>query len=89
MMKHDKMHWRCCWMPIIGGGFWVLAVLSLIFAWVAKDTVFLGYSGLGWYWNALVLGVLAIPLKLKSGWCRKHGDGCGGGMCGMPGHNHE
>lgn len=77
-VKHDKMHWRCCWQPLTGTVIWLLALLALIFAWVAKDTVFLGYTGLGWYWNALVLGVLAIPLRLKDNWCKEHGDGhCG------------
>lgn len=88
-MKHDKMHWRCCGRPFFGNLIWLLALLALIFAWVAKDSVFLGYSGLGWYWNALVLGILAIPLKLKGGWCKNHGEGCGGGMCGMPEHEHK
>lgn len=88
-MKHDKMHWRCCWKPMLGILFWLGAFVSLVCAWYARDAVFWGYSGLGWYWNALVLGILAIPLKMKHGWCKNHGDACGGGMCGMPDHNHN
>ena len=83
--KHDTMHWLCCWRPLSGIILWVAAAICLIFAWVAKDTVYLGYSGLGWYWNALVLGVLAIPMHSRRGWCKSHGSECGGGYCGMPG----
>ena len=73
------MHWRCCWRPVLGIILWVLSALSVIFAWIAvgKQTTVLGYPDLLWYWNALVLGVLAIPMKAKSGWCRSHGEGCG------------
>ena len=69
---------------MLGALLWIAAFLSLVFAWYARDGVFLGYSGLGWYWNALVLGILALPLKMRGGWCKRHGDVCGGGDCGMP-----
>lgn len=85
-MKHDKMHWRCCWMPMLGIILWVLSAVSVILAWVAiwKQALVLGYEPIAWYWNALVLGVLAIPMKSHGGWCKSHGDSCGGGTCGIP-----
>ena len=54
---------------IVGKILWILAALAFIFAWVTilrgaplgpLDPLFL-------LWNALVLGVLAIPLKLGGG----------------------
>ena len=83
-MKHDKMHWRCCWKPMLGLLLWVAAAFSVVMAWLSRGAPLLGYNDVGWYMNAVVLALLAIPMKLGGGWCGKHGDTCGGGMCGTP-----
>lgn len=66
-----------CW-HLVGGLFWAAAFLCLIFAWVgtSKGGAFSGVEVNTWYLNALVLGVLAVPLKLKG-----HGEGCACGVC--------
>ncbi|MEK9170072.1 MAG: hypothetical protein AAB674_00285 [Patescibacteria group bacterium] len=67
------MFCRCGWKSWLGTGLWCLAVLALVLAWVAvfkRDLVF-GLEPLAWYWNALVVGVLALPLK----------DNCASGSC--------
>lgn len=86
-MKHDKIHWRCCWLPLLGLFLWFAAAVSLVLAWVAvsRKAPVLGYADIGWYLNAIVLSLLAIPLKLKRGWCKMHGGSCGSGDCGMHG----
>ena len=45
---------------------WLAAAVSLALSWYAIWTrgVVLGLDPLAWYWNALVLAVLAIPVKL-------------------------
>jgi len=67
----DKKHFKCwCWKAL-----WGLGVLSFIFAWVAgMQGQVLGYPNAVWFWNALVFGVLAIPIKLDCKNC---------GICGM------
>ncbi len=56
--------------------FWVAGVLCLLLAWesVREKGLVLGLEPLAWYWNALVLGVLAMG--------GKGGHGCG--SCAMP-----
>lgn len=60
-------HWKCrIWKAL-----WGLGALSLILAWVSvgiRGTV-LGLDPLAWYWNALVLVVLSIPIKLDCHSC--------------------
>jgi len=76
-MSHDKHGWNCaCW-HWVGGLFWLAALVALVCAWVStsKGVPVWGLDQNQWYGNALILGVLAIPLKLKG-----HGMGCG--TCG-------
>ena len=64
--KHDKMHWGCCWMPVLGKILWVLAFLELIGALIAyyNGGDFLNVMGQTWLWFALVKGVLAQGAKM-------------------------
>ena len=63
--QHDKMHWGCCWMPMLGKILWVLAFLEMIGGvlafWMGGD--FLTVAGMTWLWFSLVKGVLAIGAK--------------------------
>lgn len=65
--KHDKMHWGCCWMPMLGKGLWVLSFLALVGGLLAlwRGGEFMGVSVMTWYWNALVGGVLALGAKMS------------------------
>ncbi|MDP3769692.1 MAG: hypothetical protein Q8R40_02005 [bacterium] len=58
----DKKHCKC----LLWKGLWALGLITLILAWVSNYTqaALLGYGALAWFWTALVLGVLAIPIKL-------------------------
>ncbi len=80
---HDKMHWHCCWMPMMSKLLWVLGLLDLIAGGIAywKGGEFYGIAGQTWLWFALVKGVLATGAKGKG----HHGCGgsCGGNC--MPG----
>ena len=62
---HSKLHWGCCVKPVLSMVFWAAGVLSLVMAWVAvwQRGLVLGLEPLAWYWNALVLGVLATGAK--------------------------
>lgn len=84
----DKLHWQCCMRPKCGKLFWLVALIALILAWVAtfKGTVW-GLDAMHWYWDALVLGVLALGLKMAShrGCGHVAKDGCGGGEGGCGG----
>lgn len=53
------------WNSLVGFIFWVLAVLSFVLALVAvvKKNLILGIEPLAWYWNSLVLGVLALGAR--------------------------
>ncbi len=76
MMNHSKMHWACCWKPMLGVVLWTLGMLALVLAWVSiwRQNLVFGLEPLAWFWNALVLGVLALGCK---------GHGCRGGhSCG-------
>ena len=58
---------------------WGLSALCVLLAWYtnfAQSTV-ATMGALAWFWNALVLGVLAIPIKLDCHNCAT----CGGGVC--------
>ena len=50
----------------IGKVLWLLSVLSLLIAWFALsgDGIAFGLDTMSWYWNALIFGVLALPLKI-------------------------
>ncbi|MDE2001171.1 MAG: hypothetical protein KGI60_01225 [Patescibacteria group bacterium] len=75
-MMHSKWHWACCWMPVLKKVLWAAAALSLVLAWVSvyRQNLVFGLEPLAWYWNALVMGVLAM-----GGW----GKHCHGGSCEM------
>lgn len=65
-------NWKC----LVGWSLWGLAALAVVLALVAvfmRDLVF-GLEPLAWYWNALVLGVLAQPMlkKCSCGSCSDH-----------------
>lgn len=59
-------HWYCLVRKALGQILWIAAALSLISAWTVMRTkaLVLGLPDLVWYWNALVLGVLAAGIKL-------------------------
>ncbi len=68
-----------CWY-ILGVLLWFAALVSLVFAWVATSNgMIFGFEASTWYAHALILGVLAIPLKLK-----RHAMDCNCGMCEEP-----
>jgi hypothetical protein len=73
--RHDKMHWGCCWMPIMGKGLWILSFLALLGGLLAnwQGGEFMNVSVMTWYWNALVGGVLAGGAKSAyHHWCQMH-----------------
>ena len=64
-----------CW---VWKGLWALAAIAFILAWVSvlrRATIF-NMDPLFLLWNALVLGVLSIPVKLDCHSC---------GVCGVKG----
>ncbi len=64
--KHLK-----CWLWKL---LWVLGALSLVLAWVAGvNGQVLQLPGIVWFFNALVFGILAVPIKLDCHSC----DTCG------------
>lgn len=63
MSKHMK-----CW---LWKGMWAFAALSFVLAWVSviiKAPIW-QFDPLFLFWNALVLGVLATPIKLDCSSC--------------------
>ena len=62
----DRTHFKCrLWKAL-----WGLSALSLILAWVAaRSGSVWGYGMEHWFWDALILGVLAIPIKLDCHSC--------------------
>lgn len=68
-----KQHYKC-W---IWKALWILSLASFVVALVGaygRQAVF-GLEPLAWFWNALVLGVLAVPVKLDCHNC---------GVCQVP-----
>lgn len=45
---------------------WTAGALSLVTAWAAvwRQGLVLGLEPLAWYWNALVLTALSVPVKM-------------------------
>ncbi|OHA04384.1 MAG: hypothetical protein A2934_04735 [Candidatus Sungbacteria bacterium RIFCSPLOWO2_01_FULL_47_10] len=43
---------------------WFASFAALVSAWLSEGGFFWGRSSFQWYWDALVLGVLAIGLKI-------------------------
>ena len=75
---HGKWHISCCIKPLLGKVLWLLSAAALVLAWVASASA----NGMVFqipvahlFWDALILGVLAIGLK---------GHGYGHGMQCMP-----
>lgn len=78
--QHDKMHWTCCWKPMLGVALWVVGLLSFLGGLLAlwMGGAFLDVTVMTWYWTALVSGVLAAAKSKGNHGC---GGGCGGGVC--------
>lgn len=77
-MKDDhKCGMHCsCWY-FLGALLWLAAIFTLVCAWIAGESgQTFGVSASTWYANALIFGVLAIPLKLK-----RHAADCGCQTC--------
>jgi hypothetical protein len=80
MKNHAKCGWGCeCWY-VFGLLLWVAAIIALVYAWVAtvRGSI-LGEQAEFWFWNALILGVLAVPLRARSG--NGTCGSCGGSGC--------
>ncbi|HEY4478930.1 MAG TPA: hypothetical protein VI981_01050 [Candidatus Paceibacterota bacterium] len=66
----NRKHLKCTLWKLL----WTLGVLSLIAAWVSSQSdPVLEFEWSFWFWNALVFGVLAVPIKLDCHSC----DVCG------------
>jgi len=68
-----KRHYKCWLWKIL----WLLSLVSFVLALVGAygRQVVLGLEPLAWFWNALVLGVLAMPIKMDCSDC---------GVCAVP-----
>ncbi|MBI1957419.1 MAG: hypothetical protein HYS44_03115 [Candidatus Niyogibacteria bacterium] len=54
-------HWKCWLWKLL----WLAGVVSLVLAWIAmKQGPVFKVEALAWFWNALVFGVLALPIKM-------------------------
>ena len=75
--KGMNLHWGCCWVPMLGGLCWVIAILSAVYGWMEMRG---GADATGWYWNALAFGVIALYARGKKlGSCKM---ACGEHKCG-------
>ena len=62
----DRRHLKC----LLWKTLWGLSVIALISAWVAtRNGQVWGLNAEHLFWDALVLGVLAIPIKLDCHSC--------------------
>lgn len=63
-----KKHLIKCW---IWKGLWVLSVVAFVLAWVSvlRKAPIGQFDPLFLFWNALILGVLAVPVKLDCKTC--------------------
>lgn len=59
-----KIHYKCCLLPLLGALLWLASAISLGMAWYAGYGFVWNRDAVHWYWDALILGVLAIGLKL-------------------------
>ena len=69
MMKTHGAHKRYHW---LGAALWLLSLLAFVFAWIASFRTagtFLGLPVAHLYWDALILGVLALGVKVKNVTC--------------------
>ena len=80
MINHSKCGWACaCWY-VLGIILWIAALVSLVYAWVATlQGSLLGQHASFWFGTAMVLAVLAVPLRLQGSDCGC--EGCSGGVC--------
>ncbi|OGZ99449.1 MAG: hypothetical protein A3G49_00535 [Candidatus Sungbacteria bacterium RIFCSPLOWO2_12_FULL_41_11] len=51
-------------MPLAGIILWLASSAALILAWLSGNGFMLGRNSVQWYWDALILGVLAVGSKL-------------------------
>ena len=51
-------------MPLAGIILWLASATTLVFAWLSGNGFMLGRNSTQWYWDALVLGILAVGAKL-------------------------
>jgi len=63
----DRRHLKC----LLWKGLWLISLVSLVVAWygVGGNKVVLGLNSLGWFWNAVIFGILAVPVKLDCRAC--------------------
>ena len=68
----EKQHIKCWLWKVL----WALCAISLVLAWMSgiNGMMFNLPAGI-WFWTALVLGVLAIPIKLDCHSCNTCGIG--------------
>lgn len=77
-MKMGK-HLIKCWLWKV---LWVLAAVAFVLAWVSviRQAPIGQFDPLFLFWNALILGVLATPIKLDCHSCETCSVKAGGGM---------
>ncbi len=75
-MMMNKKHWKCHIWKVL----WGLGFIAMILAWITNfmQSTIIGMGALAWFWNSLVLGVLAISIKLDCHNCD---------VCQVPQHN--
>ncbi|NCN53066.1 hypothetical protein GW950_01215 [Candidatus Wolfebacteria bacterium] len=67
-MMHSNKNWHM-W---VGKALWSLAALAFVLGWVSllRQQLVFSLDPVAWYWNALVLGVLAVPSKNSANCCK-------------------
>ena len=84
------MHYQCkCPHHLVARVFRVLSGLAALgfFVVVFRKATFLGWGADIYFMSAIMLVVMALATK-SCGCCRRHGMGCGCGVC-MPGEMKE